>query len=273
MTTITTRTNKTTELSYAEGDDNISRDVQTKAGTYTADIDDNRSVFECTGTWDFTLALSSTMVAANADDYEITIKNVSTGVITVKPTGADTFDGGVTTFTLAEDAVATFKVTAATNGYIITGSSGINISVPTVNASTELQVGGTKFHTIGLLAGFISSTGAGGNAFGSFTGVSQQFSDGSNQMQMPIAGVIKNLHTYIGTSGNNLSGTLDIVVNKNGVSQSLTVQYGAAGDGKQSDVSNSFSIAKGDLISVETTAAAGTGTAALISYSVEVAVA
>lgn len=271
MTTITTRTNKAAELSYAEGDDNISRDVQTKAGAYTADIDDNRSVFECTGTWDFTLALSSTMVAANADDYEITIKNVSTGVITVKPTGADTFDGGVTTFTLAEDAVATFKVTAATNGYLIKSSHGINIDVPTVNASTELQVGGTKFHSIGILAGYQNLAAAPGTGYTGFVGITDQGSDLSNQMQMPIAGVIKNLHTYIGTT-NGLTGTLDITVNKNGTPQSLTVQYAAGINGKKSDTSNSFSVAKGDLISVQFVAA-GSNIAANITFSVEVAVA
>ena len=117
MTTITTRNNLGASLSYTQGDDNVSRDIVAQGGTYTADIDDNRAVYECTTTFDFTLADATSMLAANADDYEITIKNTGAGVITVKPTGADTIDGAAS-YTLAVGVSATFKVNTASDGYI-----------------------------------------------------------------------------------------------------------------------------------------------------------
>jgi len=279
MTTITTRTNSGAELTYGQGDANLDLDIKTAAADPSAGVDDNRAVYECTGTFNFTLPAAATIVnppTTNNNDFQVTVKNVSTGVITVKTSGADTLDGVAApgNFTIAEDAVATFQVNNATDGYVITSQHGGNIDVPTVNASTELQVGGTKFHSIGLLVGSDATISALGVDYTGFTNIGPQFSEGGNQMQMPIAGVIKNLHTYMAAGSNTLNDVLDITVSKNGVPQSLTVQYLTGTDGKKSDVSNSFSVAKGDLISVVVDAsAASSGLAVQISFGVEVAVA
>ena len=124
MTTITTRVNKTSELSYEEGDDNVSRDVGTKSGAYTADIDDNRTTYECTGSWDFTLPVASAIVNPAVtfnDDYEVTVTNVGVGTITAKTQGTDTLDGLAQPgdFRVQAGASYTFKVNAGKDGYII----------------------------------------------------------------------------------------------------------------------------------------------------------
>ncbi len=278
MTTITTRNNKGSELSYNEGDANLDIDIQTANANYTADADDNRAVYECTGTFNFTLPAAATIVnppTTNNNDYEVTVKNVSTGTITVKTSGADTLDGTAApgNFSVADGDCFTFKVNNAKDGYVITGSYSENLTASTINASTELQVGGTKFHTIAILAGNNTSISAGGNQFGSFNSVSAQLTEGANQFHVPVAGIIKNLHTYINSFANSLSGNLVLVVNKNGANQAVTVTYSAGQDGKKSDTSNSFSVAQGDLISLELTAAAGSGAATLVSWAVELAVA
>ena len=124
MTTITTRVNKTTELSYAEGDDNVAQDVGTKSGAYTADIDDNRTTYECTGTWAFELPVAAVIVNPAVtlnDDYEVTVTNVGTDVVTVTTQGTDTVDGLAQPgdFRVQAGASYTFKVNAGKDGYII----------------------------------------------------------------------------------------------------------------------------------------------------------
>lgn len=125
MTTITTRVNKTSELTYAQGDDNVSRDVKTAVADPAPIVfDDNRAVYECTGTFDFTLISATSMIApaasALADDFEITIKNVSTGIITVKTTAPDTLDGVAATGdkAIAAGEAFTYKVNDAKDGWI-----------------------------------------------------------------------------------------------------------------------------------------------------------
>jgi len=127
MTTITTRVNNTTELSYEEGDDNVSRDIGTKSGAYEADLDDNRATYECTGTWDFTLPVADDMIydgvnSSMADDYEVTVTNVGTGDITAITQGADTLDGVAATgdFVIPRNESYTFKVNAGKDGFIVT---------------------------------------------------------------------------------------------------------------------------------------------------------
>ena len=132
MTTITTRNNKNSELTYTEGDNNFSRDLKTAvADPAPIDITDNRTTYECTGTFDFTLVAASTLIQptalAYADDFEITIKNVGTGVITVKTTG-DTLDGVAATGDQAIEANEsfTYKVNDAVDGWISTAKVSAN---------------------------------------------------------------------------------------------------------------------------------------------------
>lgn len=126
MTTITTRVNNTTELSYEEGDDNVAQDIGTKPGAYEADLDDNRTTYECTGTWDFTLPVADDMIydgvnSSMADDYEVTVTNVGTGDITAITQGADTLDGVAATgdFVIPRNESYTFKVNAGKDGFIV----------------------------------------------------------------------------------------------------------------------------------------------------------
>ena len=125
MTTLTSRVNKTSELTFAEGDDNFERDILAISGTYTADIDDNRTVYQCTSTFNFTLPDAASMLAANANDYEVTVKNIGTGVITVLTTGTDTLDGAAApgTFLVTPRQVITFKVNATPDGWESTSGS------------------------------------------------------------------------------------------------------------------------------------------------------
>jgi hypothetical protein len=157
MTTITTRDNKTSELSYDEGDANTDLDVGTKSGAYEAVEDDNRKTYECTSTWDFTLPVAATIVnppTTNNNDYEVTVANVGVGTITVKTQGADTLDGLAATGDLEVPSGAsyTFKVNAGLDGYIVK------------NARQSLYAGRVTSSTTSstLPAGWSASTSATG---------------------------------------------------------------------------------------------------------------
>ena len=99
MTTIVTRTNKTTELLYAEGDANLNLDVIAASVDPGIGLESNRSTYECTSTFNFTLPLASSMISptpgstAKCNDYRVTIKNAGSGTITVKTTSPNTLDG------------------------------------------------------------------------------------------------------------------------------------------------------------------------------------
>ena len=99
MTTIVTRTNKTTELLYAEGDANLNLDVIAASSDPSIGLAANRSTYECTSTFNFILPLASSMISptpgstAKCNDYRVTIKNAGAGTITVKTTSPDTLDG------------------------------------------------------------------------------------------------------------------------------------------------------------------------------------
>lgn len=123
MTTIVTRVNKTSELTYLQGDDNIDLDIHTEAMPYTADIDDNRTVIQGTGTGDFTLPDAATIVDPAGtfnNDWQVTIKNAGVGVITVKTQGTDTLDlvAASGDKEVAVGEAFTYKVNTAENGYL-----------------------------------------------------------------------------------------------------------------------------------------------------------
>ena len=172
MTTITTRVNKTTELSYGEGDDNVAQDIGTKSGAYTADIDDNRTTYECTGTWAFELPVASAIVNPAVtfnDDYEVTVTNVGTDVVTVTTQGTDTVDGLAQPgdFRVQAGASYTFKVNAGKDGYIINKGreslyagrvSGSNpVSSSTLPAGWSAATSGTGVYTVTHSLGLASS--------------------------------------------------------------------------------------------------------------------
>ena len=150
MTTIVTRNNKGSELLYAEGDGNISRDIKTAAADPAPiDITDNRTVYECTGTFDFTLVAAATLITptalAFADDFEITIKNVGAGTVTVKTTNPDTLDGVAATGdkAIAAGEALTYKVNSGADGWIaIAGTSSVNAITSDAVVADDMLVKG-----------------------------------------------------------------------------------------------------------------------------------
>jgi len=184
MTTIVTRNNKNSELTYTEGDNNFSRDLKTAvADPAPIDITDNRTTYECTGTFDFTLVAASTLIQptalAYADDFEITIKNVGTGVITVKTTG-DTLDGVAATGDQAISAneCFTYKVNDAVDGWISTAKVSANAlsatAVITDDALVKGDGGARGVQTTGIIVADTSNnvTGMGTLTCGAITSAS-----------------------------------------------------------------------------------------------------
>ena len=151
MTTITTRVNKTTELNYGEGDANIDRDVITAASDPgQTNGSDNRSVYECTGTFNFTIpqsdliVLSPPTVGQPWNDYSVTIKNIGSGVITVKTRGTDTLDGAIAPGNQIINANEAFKyvVNNGRTGYISTGKVSANAVSATAVIGDNLLIRG-----------------------------------------------------------------------------------------------------------------------------------
>ncbi len=77
----------------------------------------------------------------------------------------------------------------------------------------------------------------------------------SAQLLIPCPGIIKNLYTLISLSPGG-GGTFVFTVYKNGIAQSTTVTF-SAGETTKNDITNSFTVAAGDKISIKKT---GTGT-------------
>ena len=184
MTTITTRTNKDSELTYAEGDANIDLDIHTEAMPYTADADDNRAVVECTGTGDFTLPVATTIIdpqiATPWNDYQVTIKNTGAGVVTVKTQSTDTLDGVAATGDQAinPNEAFTYKVNVAEDGYVAIAKVSANAlnsdAVITDDALIKGDGGARLTQTTGIIVADTSNnvTGMGTLSCGAITSAS-----------------------------------------------------------------------------------------------------
>jgi len=121
MSTITTRSSKGSALTHAELDANFNKGSQAKVGTYTVLASDNRDTIECNGTFTISLPDVATVLAASdTGDFEVTIKNTGTGVITIgRATGADTIDGTASDVTITNNQSVVLKADQAGNGYNI----------------------------------------------------------------------------------------------------------------------------------------------------------
>jgi len=142
MTTLTTFTTKTTSLTKAEADANFAKAAQAKTTTYTCLEGDNRDTVECSGTFTVTLPVAATIAAAaDTGDYEVTVKNSGTGLITIARSSTDTIDGA-TSRELAPDQSETYKVNQAGDGYNIISSKGNSVihGVTTVNTGTSVEI-------------------------------------------------------------------------------------------------------------------------------------
>jgi hypothetical protein len=89
---------------------------------------------------------------------------------------------------------------------------------------------------------------------------------------MPIAGTIKNFYVRMATA-QPAGGSLVLTLRKNAVSQSVTVTFSST-DGAnvtKSDTVNSFTVAAGDLISIQAANAntANSGTVVSMSFTLQ----
>jgi hypothetical protein len=159
MTTITTQSTKTTALTLAEADANFSQVAQAKIGGYTCVEGDNRDTIECSGTFTVTLPVAATITAAaDTGDYEVTIKNVGGGIITVALSGSDIFDSSTAQVDyLTRDMSKTYKVNNSDDGYNIIAQSGSYIETVNVLTGTSVELCDTvpfwaKRITLGIYA-------------------------------------------------------------------------------------------------------------------------
>jgi len=121
MSNITLRATKGADLTQSELDANFKKAAQAKISNYTIVEADNRDTVEFTGTFTATLP-DATAIAAASDtgDFEVTIKNISTGAITIGRANAlDTIDGTAADISLTENEFACLKVNQAGTGYNI----------------------------------------------------------------------------------------------------------------------------------------------------------
>jgi hypothetical protein len=108
MAAIITRTGKGAAITQSENDSNLDslcgiNEPQTGT-TYTVDAADQNSTIEFSNAASITatLTLISTIIAANdTSDFQVSLKNIGAGVVTVTPT-TDTFDDGTATKALAQ---------------------------------------------------------------------------------------------------------------------------------------------------------------------------
>jgi len=128
MSTITTRAGKGSALTHTELDANFKQAAQAKTALYSVAESDNRDLIECDGTFAVTLPDAATVLAASdSGDFEVTIKNIGTGVITVdRATALDTIDGVAGDITLISNTSFILKVNQAGDGYNIASSKETN---------------------------------------------------------------------------------------------------------------------------------------------------
>lgn len=95
--------------------------------------------------------------------------------------------------------------------------------------------------------------------------------EASQQTPMPLAGTVKNLYVRTQTT-QDAGGTLVITVRKNGSSQTLTLTIGAGATANTfSDTTHSFTIAAGDLLTIQlVNNSPGSGSATIAGISLEI---
>jgi len=129
MSNLVTRATKGSALTHNEMDTNWKQGAQTKATVYTIAEGDNRDTIEYSGTGSeaFTLPDAATIAAAaDTGDFEVTIKHVGTGTLSVTClTGTDTIDGSTSDVTLEPQESRTFKLDQAGTGYNVIANTGL----------------------------------------------------------------------------------------------------------------------------------------------------
>lgn len=252
MTTITTRINKDSELTFSEGDANTDIDAKAAAADPSAGSDDNRATYECTGTFNFTLPEASVIVDPGVtkpwNDYEVTIKNIGTGFITVLTTGTDTLDGiaapGGTG--ISPGSVVTYKVNNGKTGYI--SNSGISPKFLFAGRMEITLPAGTTRYICPL--GLDDVGGA---------------TVAEHQITVPHAGILKNL--YVESDGNTLSGDCTVFVTLNSFNTDLgVVLLSAAPEIQYSNLIDAPVVTAGARLGIAVSAEPGTGLINQLSY-------
>lgn len=126
MPSIRTRTAKGSPLSFSELETTWKRPSVGKTAAYTTDASNNRDTIEVTGgdAVTITLGVAATVIAAcETTDYEVTIRNSSTAMVTVAPTGTDQIDGVNASTKIPPRRSKTFKINAAGTAYITNRSN------------------------------------------------------------------------------------------------------------------------------------------------------
>ena len=134
MTTIITRAGKGTTLSHVEGDTNLKLGTSTTGINYTVLESDNRNTIECSAAVTITMPTASTIISsADTGDFQVTIKNISGGTVTITcNSGTDTIEGSTDDITILDDEAVTLKVNNSGNGYNIVSDANRAISTATV---------------------------------------------------------------------------------------------------------------------------------------------
>ena len=129
MAAIITRTGKGAAITQSENDSNLDSLCginEPQTGTdYTVDAADQNSTIEFSNAAPViaTLALISTIIATNdTSDFQVTLKNIGVGVVTVTPT-TDTFDDGSATKVLAQYEWITIQTDSTQSLWNVVASS------------------------------------------------------------------------------------------------------------------------------------------------------
>ena len=132
----------------------------TKSSSYTTTADDDGRTIECTGTFQVTLGNPPTM----GSGYSVTIKNVSTGTITV----SGTIDGS-SGDTLEDYEGATYCVNNAESGYTKNSNTGITADSTSTLTNKTLT---SPTITTPTITSPVINTGVSGSAIDTDTGLS-----------------------------------------------------------------------------------------------------
>lgn len=250
----TAATVSTITMRDSSGNINVNNDntgyttTATAAGTTTLTVGSTQQQY-FTGSTTQTVVLPVTSTLVLGQKYEI--RNLSSGVVTIQSSGANTI--------LALPATSTAIVTVI----LTTGTTAASWSVTSyTNAPTGGVAKSMQFYLLN------ATVPASVTRFGS----AQNFpfaTEGDTQIAWPVAATLKNL--YVRTSNSQGVGTMTVTLRKNTADTTViaTVGSGAAA-GVFSDTSNSFTIAAGDLFSIKYVNNAGSTSAIITGISFEV---
>lgn len=152
MTKIIDRTGKGTALSAADNDANASslagiNEAQT-VSPYTVTIDDQNRTIEISSVGAFTAnltAIATIAAALHTDDFQVTLKNIGAGAVTVNRGSTDVFDDASTSITLVTGDTITLQTDSTLARWnVLSPSKILGITNGTVKASGAVVVNASK---------------------------------------------------------------------------------------------------------------------------------